>query len=62
MAVAIVETGGDTDVAVAVATPERELVEHRTAFLGGRMGRSRAALTTAALLFAALPASDPAAG
>jgi molybdenum cofactor synthesis domain-containing protein len=57
VAVAIVETGGDTDVAVAVATPDHELVEHRTAFLGGRMGRSRAALATAALLFAALPAA-----
>ena len=43
-------------------SPEHELVEHRTAFLGGRMGRSRAALTTAALLFAALPAADQAAG
>ena len=54
LAVVAHDTGGDTDVAVAVATPERDHVEHRTAFLGGRNGRSRAALAAAAILFVAV--------
>jgi nicotinamide-nucleotide amidase len=54
LAVAVRDTGGDTDVAVAVATPERDHVEHRIAFLGGRTGRSRAALVAAAVLVATL--------
>ena len=46
-----VDRGGDTDVAIAVVTPAEEHIEHRTAFLGGRNGRIRAALAAAAVLF-----------
>ena len=54
LVVAARDRGGDTSVAVAVAMPGRELVEHRMAFLGGRNGRIRAALAAASALFAAL--------
>lgn len=54
LAVDALDRGGDTDVAVAVVSPHGEHVEHRTAFLGGRNGRSRAALASAAALFAVL--------
>jgi nicotinamide-nucleotide amidase len=54
LAVAVREIEGDCDVAVAISTPDTDLLEHRTAFLGGRTGRARAALTTAALLLASL--------
>lgn len=48
------DRGGDTDLAVAVVTPRSEAVERRMAFLGGRNGRSRAALAGASILFVAL--------
>jgi hypothetical protein len=54
LAVAVLEIDGDCDVAIAVSTPDREVLEHRTAFLGGRVGRTRAALTTAAILLSVL--------
>jgi nicotinamide-nucleotide amidase len=54
LAVAALDTGGDTDVAVAIVTPEHAVVEHRMAFLGGRNGRIRAALAAAAILFVVL--------
>ena len=54
LAVAVRDRGGDTDVSVAVVTPQGEAVEHRMAFLGGRNGRSRAALSAASILFVTL--------
>jgi hypothetical protein len=41
-------------VTIAVVTPAREVVEHRTAFLGGASGRIRAALAAAAVLRASI--------
>jgi hypothetical protein len=65
LAVAVRDTGGDTDVAMAVVTPDHEGLEHRTAFLGGSNGRLRGALAAASFLFVALreagAARDPAA-
>jgi nicotinamide-nucleotide amidase len=54
LAVAVRDTGNDTDVAVALVTPTRSQVEHRTAFIGGPIGRTRAALAAAAILHVAL--------
>jgi nicotinamide-nucleotide amidase len=54
LAVAVRDTGNDMDVAVALVTPGKTQVEHRTAFIGGRIGRTRAALAAAAILFFAL--------
>ncbi len=54
LAVLATERGTDTTVDVAVITPRGERTARRTAFLGGAMGRSRAALATAAILFEAL--------
>ncbi len=62
LAVAVRDRGGDTDVTVAVVTPEGEAVEHRMAFLGGRNGRSRAALSAASILFVALRDAQGVAG
>jgi hypothetical protein len=45
-------------VTVAVATPVRTHTERRLAFLGGSQGRSRAALTAAAVLLAELRRPD----
>ncbi len=59
LAVRTRERDGDTAVSIAVATPEREHVERRLAFLGGRLGRTRAALVAAAVLLATLPGTDP---
>ena len=44
------ERGGDTAVTVAVVTPEASHRETRVVFLGGPMGRSRAAVAAAAIL------------
>ena len=44
----------DTAVSIAVVTPTKDVVEHRTAFLGGANGRIRAALAAAAVLLASL--------
>jgi nicotinamide-nucleotide amidase len=63
LAVDVREAGTDMDVAVAVIMPGTSQVEHRTAFLGGPIGRTRAALAAAAILYIALrdatPAGDP---
>jgi nicotinamide-nucleotide amidase len=48
------ERGADTAVSVAIVTPAGEQQERRLAFLGGDMGRARAALASAAVLLAAL--------
>jgi nicotinamide-nucleotide amidase len=58
MAVRAIERGSDMAVAVAVATPVRTHTERRLAFLGGSQGRSRAALTAAAVLLAELRRVD----
>jgi len=44
------ERGGDTGVTVAVVTPDATHRETRVAFLGGPLGRGRAAIATAAIL------------
>lgn len=44
----------DTAVSIAVVTPAVELVDHRTAFLGGANGRIRAALVAADVLRSSL--------
>jgi nicotinamide-nucleotide amidase len=44
------ERGGDTAVTVAVVTPEGTHRETRVVFLGGPLGRGRAAIATAAIL------------
>jgi hypothetical protein len=54
LAVRARERGGDTAVSVAVVTPGSEHRETRRAFLAGSHGRTRAALTAAAVLFAVL--------
>jgi nicotinamide-nucleotide amidase len=54
IAVRATERGSDMAVTVAIATPIRTHTERRMAFLGGSMGRSRAALTAAAVLLAEL--------
>ncbi len=48
------ERGGDTAVTVAVVTPESTHRETRVVFLGGSLGRSRAAIAAAAILLARL--------
>jgi molybdenum cofactor synthesis domain-containing protein len=48
------ERGGDTAVTVAVVTPEGSHRETRVVFLGGSLGRGRAAIATAAILLARL--------
>jgi len=58
MAVRATERGSDMAVTVAVATPVRTHTERRLAFLGGSQGRSRAALTAAAVLLAELRRPD----
>jgi nicotinamide-nucleotide amidase len=50
MAVAARPRGGDTAVSVALALPDRTHRERRLAFLTGPQGRSRAALSAAAIL------------
>ncbi|MEO6208060.1 MAG: molybdopterin-binding protein [Candidatus Limnocylindrales bacterium] len=52
------ERGVDTSVLVAVVTPRHQTFETRMAFLGGSLGRSRAALTAASVLLTALKAED----
>ncbi len=48
------ERDGALAVTIAVVTPRREYRETRTTFTAGGLGRTRAALTGAAVLFAAL--------
>lgn len=59
LAVVARDTGADTDVGIAVVTADHEHVEHRTAFLGGANGRSRAALAAAAVLLTFLRRTAP---
>ncbi|MDQ2964426.1 MAG: molybdopterin-binding protein [Chloroflexota bacterium] len=54
VAVRAAPRGEDTAVTVVVVTPQRTHTERRLAFLGGAQGRSRAALTAAAVLLAEL--------
>ncbi len=54
LAVAVRDAGTDMDVAVALVTPGTTRIEHRMAFLGGPIGRTRAALAAAAILDVAL--------
>jgi molybdenum cofactor synthesis domain-containing protein len=58
IAVRATERGSDMAVTVAIATPIRTHTERRLAFLGGSPGRSRAALTAAAVLLAELRRDD----
>lgn len=48
------ERGGDTAVTVAVVTPDGSHRETRVVFLGGSLGRGRAAIAAAAILLARL--------
>ena len=50
---------GDTAVSIAVSTPDGERQVHRVVFLTGPLGRSRAALAVAALLFEVLREATP---
>ena len=54
LAVRARERGEDMAVSIAVVTPGRDHVERRMAFLGGSLGRTRAALTAAAVLLRVL--------
>lgn len=54
VAIRAVERGADTTVDIAVVTPRTTRTSRRVAFLGGSMGRSRAALLTAAVVLEAL--------
>ena len=61
LAVRAVPRGEDTAVSVSVRTPDGNRSERRLAFLGGSIGRSRAAMTAASVLLNALrePTEDP---
>ncbi len=50
LAVTTRPAGSDTDVEVAIVTPDGSRVEHRLAFLRGRQGADRAAIAGAAVL------------
>jgi nicotinamide-nucleotide amidase len=52
------ERGGDTAVTVAIVTPEATHRETRVVFLGGQLGRSRAATAAAAVLLGRLRAAS----
>ncbi|MEO5703988.1 MAG: molybdopterin-binding protein [Candidatus Limnocylindrales bacterium] len=54
LAVEARERGGDTAVTVAIVTPESTHRETRVVFLGGSLGRGRAAIAAAAILLARL--------
>ena len=54
LAVRAVARGEDTAVTVTVRTPAGERTERRLAFLGGPIGRSRAAMAAASVLLHAL--------
>jgi nicotinamide-nucleotide amidase len=63
LAVEARERGGDTAVTVAVVTPDASHRETRVVFLGGAMGRARAAVAAAAILASRLrPSADAAPG
>jgi nicotinamide-nucleotide amidase len=54
LAVRVTTRGADLAVSIAIADPEGTHAERRLAFLGGQMGRTRAALLAAAVLHARL--------
>jgi nicotinamide-nucleotide amidase len=54
LAVRATPRGEDTAVSIALVTPDGARHERRLAFMGGSIGRSRAALTTAHVLLTAL--------
>ena len=54
LAVEVRERGGDTAVTVAVVTPDASHRETRVVFLGGALGRGRAAVAAAAILASTL--------
>lgn len=54
LAVEARERGGDTAITVAVVTPEGAHRETRVVFLGGSLGRGRAAIAAASILLARL--------
>ena len=54
LAVEARERGGDTAVTVAVVTPDETHRETRVVFLGGSLGRSRAAIAASAILLSRL--------
>ena len=54
LAVRAVPRGEDTAVTVTVRTPEADRTERRLAFLGGPVGRNRAAMAAASVLLRAL--------
>jgi nicotinamide-nucleotide amidase len=54
LAVRAVPRGEDTGVSVTVLTPAGERTERRLAFMGGSIGRSRAAMSAASVLLGAL--------
>ena len=54
LAVEARERGGDTAVTVAIVTPDGEHREARVVFLGGSLGRGRAAMAAAAILLSRL--------
>ena len=58
LAVHVLDQGDDAVASIAVATPERNVVERRAVFLGGANGRIRAALAAASVLLATLGAPD----
>ncbi|HVA87016.1 MAG TPA: molybdopterin-binding protein [Candidatus Saccharimonadales bacterium] len=55
LAVEARESGRDTTVEIAIASPTGTAVDRRTVFMGGQQGRLRAALMAAALLWSSLP-------
>ncbi len=59
VAVAARERGGDTAVTIAIAGPDGPRRETRLVFLGGVMGRGRAAIAAAAVLLAYLRQARP---
>jgi hypothetical protein len=54
LAVRAVPRGEDTAVTITVRTPEADRTERRLAFLGGPVGRNRAAMAAAAVLLRTL--------
>ena len=53
------ERGGDTAVTVAITSPDGSHRETRVVFLGGALGRGRAAIATAAIVLRQLGSAEP---
>jgi nicotinamide-nucleotide amidase len=62
LAAEVRERGGDTAVSVAIDGPDGTRRETRVVFLGGPMGRARAAIAAASILLAYLQGRPPASG